>query len=94
MRPTVNVRAGHVLRLKRATVVGVDGVADLAAPAGRQLVALVLGVSDPGVPFDVEPMLRALGYVPEPEPAAPADGYLAVEHDTIAEHGEEEANEH
>lgn len=65
-KKTINVYAGNVLRLKTlgAFVDGQKGLAQLRAPAGRQLVALVLGVSDPGVEFHVEPMLGALGYVP------------------------------
>lgn len=67
-KPTIPVRAGEVLRVKKITaaIVG-GGTAELRSPAGRQLVVLVLvlGVSDPDVPFHVEPMLGALGYVPE-----------------------------
>lgn len=65
MKPKIALQNGHVLRLKAASVVVGGGVADLEGPPGRQMVVLVLGVSDTGVPFDVEPMLRALGYVPE-----------------------------
>ena len=65
MKPKIALQVGHVLRLKAASVVVNGGVADLTGPPGRQMIVLVLGVSDTGVPFDVEPMLRALGYVPE-----------------------------
>lgn len=64
MKPKIEVQAGNILRLKRADVAVDGGIANLSAQPGRQLVVLVLGVSDGGS-FDVEPMLRALGYVPE-----------------------------
>lgn len=64
MKPQLNLQAGHLLRLKRASVVIDGGIADLVGPPGRQMIVLALGVSDGG-PFDVESMLRALGYVPE-----------------------------
>lgn len=65
MKPKIALQAGSILRLKAASVVVDGGIADLTGPPGRQMVVLVLGVSDTGVPFDVEPMLRALGYVKE-----------------------------
>lgn len=64
MKPTIQVQAGNILRIKRADVAVDGGIASLEAQRGRQLVTLVLGVSDGGE-FDVESMLYALGYVPE-----------------------------
>lgn len=64
MKKTIEVHAGNLLRLKRADVVVDNGIASIEAQPRRQLVVLVLGVSDGGE-FDVEPMLEALGYVPE-----------------------------
>lgn len=63
MNKAINVNAGAVLGVKKLTAVVAPGrVAPLAAPPGRQLVVLVLGVSDPGQDFDVDSMLGALGY--------------------------------
>lgn len=63
MNQPMQVRAGEVLRVKKMSVPIGDKLADLRAPPGRQLVVLTLGVSDTGVPFDVDAMLGALGYV-------------------------------
>lgn len=58
------IRAGDVPRVKQMSCTIAPGkLATLRAPPGRELVTLVLGVSDPGVPFDVDAMLGALGYV-------------------------------
>jgi hypothetical protein len=64
---TVQTTPGQILRIKKATVAIDGGVADLNSPHRRHLIVLLLGVSDPGVPFDVETMLAALGYVPGPQ---------------------------
>lgn len=59
---TIQIKAGDVPRVKKMTVQTGVGLAELRAPPGRELVTLVLGVSDPGEPFDVDSMLWALGY--------------------------------
>lgn len=59
---TLQIKAGDVPRVKKMTVQTGVGQVDLRAPPGRELVVLVLGVSDPGLPFDVDSMLWALGY--------------------------------
>lgn len=59
---TLQIKAGDIPRIKKMTVQTGVGQAELRAPPRRELVVLVLGVSDPGVPFDVDSMLGALGY--------------------------------
>lgn len=63
----VQVRAGDVVPVTQITVVTTQaGVgAQLKAPRGRHLVVAVLGVTDPDVPFDVDTMFAAMGYVKE-----------------------------
>ncbi len=60
------VKAGEMLRLKSARVfhteLGTRMTTELNAPKGRELVVLVLGVSDPAAPFDLDAMLGAMGY--------------------------------
>ncbi len=73
MKNKIQIQAGTVIRIKRATCAVDGGVATLDGPPGRQLVALVMGVSDPGAPFNVPAFFAALGYVPGPQLQAELD---------------------
>lgn len=66
-KPTLQLQAGQLLRLKKALVKVDGGVADLAGPPGRQMIVMTLGVSDGG-PFDAVAMLDVLGFVPKAVP--------------------------
>lgn len=73
-KPQIHAKVGDVLQLKKAAVVVGEGIAELETPPGRYMAVLVLGVAYKGQLFDVEPMLRALGYVPEKLLYQMADG--------------------
>lgn len=67
MKQQLRVSAGDLLQIKRADVVVGEGIAEVNGPPGRYLVVMALGVTDKNVPFQIEDMLRALGYQPIPK---------------------------
>lgn len=68
-KPEFQVRGGDIVAVAQlAVVTNVPGkAAVLKPPRGRHLVVAVLGVTDPGVEFDVGAMLGAMGYVKKEE---------------------------